>query len=119
MGRYKEAIAALDEAAALARDVNYLTGVRGWALGMAGRVDEAQQALRELQKAAAEQKVDPDAFAFVYMGLGDHDRAIAWLRKAYVEHSPEMVFLRTPSWDSLRSDPRFIQLMKDVGLPTS
>ncbi len=51
-------------------------------------------------------------------GLGDHDRAIAWLRKAYQEHSAEMIFLRTPSWDNLRSDPRFIELMKDVGLPT-
>ena len=49
--------------------------------------------------------------------LGDHDLAIAWLRKAYEAHSADMVFLRTPTWDSLRSDPRFIALMKDVGLP--
>ena len=44
--------------------------------------------------------------------------AIAWLRKAYEERSAEMVFLRTPTWDSLRSEPAFIELMKDVGLPT-
>ena len=118
MGRYEEAIAALDEAAAVAGDFNWLKGLRGWALGLAGRTDEAQQVLRELEKTAAGQKVDPVAFAFVYMGLGDHDHAIAWLRKAYEERSAEMVFLRTPPWDSLRSEPAFIELMKDVGLPT-
>ena len=51
------------------------------------------------------------------MGLGDQDQAIAWLRKAYEERSAEMVFLRTPPRDSLRSEPGFIELMKDVGLP--
>jgi class 3 adenylate cyclase/TolB-like protein/Flp pilus assembly protein TadD len=118
MGRYEEAIAALDQAESVAPGFVYLKGLRGWALGLAGRTDEAQQTLRELEKTAAGQKVDPVAFAFVYMGLGDHDHAIAWLRKAYDEHSAEMILLRTPSWDSLRSEPEFIELMKDVGLPT-
>jgi hypothetical protein len=67
--RYEDAIAALDEATALARDVNWLKGVRGWIVSMAGRSEEAQQVLRELEKTAAEQKVDPVAFAYVYMGL--------------------------------------------------
>jgi hypothetical protein len=87
-------------------------------LGLAGRIDEAQQVLGELQKTAVGQKVDPVAFAYVHMGLGERDRAIAWLRKAYEERSAEMIFLRTPTWDSLRSEPGFIKLMKDVGLPT-
>jgi Flp pilus assembly protein TadD len=118
MGRYEEAIAALDEAAALAGDVNWVKEVRGWALGLAGRVDEAQRLLGELEKAGTRQKVDPGAFAYVHMGLGDRDRAIAWLRQAYEERSADMVFLRTPTWDSLRSEPEFIELMNDVGLPT-
>ena len=88
-------------------------------MGLAGRLDEAQQVLRELEKTAAAQKVDPVAFAYVHIGLGDHDQAIAWLRKAYEERSAEMVFLRTPPWDSLRSEPEFIELMHDVGLPTA
>ncbi|MGH6921506.1 MAG: tetratricopeptide repeat protein, partial [Geminicoccaceae bacterium] len=118
MGRYEEALAAFDEAAAVGGDLNFLKGLRGWVLGLAGRPDEAHQVLRELERTAAGQKVDPVAFAFVQMGLGDHDQAIAWLRKAYEERSAEMVFLRTPPRDSLRSDPRFIELMNDVGLPT-
>jgi adenylate cyclase len=117
-GRYAEAIAAVDEAVALAGNSPYFQGVRGWILGLAGRTDEAQQMLPELEKTAAGEEVDPIAFAWIYMGLGDHDHAIAWLQKAYKEHSTEMIFLRTPTWDSLRSNPRFIALMKDVGLPT-
>ena len=117
MGRYEEAIAALDEAAALAGGSNWLTGIRGWALGLAGRVDEAQLVLSGLEKTAAGLKVDPVAFAYAYSGLGDHEHAIAWLRKAYRERSAEMVFLRTPAWDNLRSEPGFIELMHDVGLP--
>jgi hypothetical protein len=87
-------------------------------LGLAGRTDEAQQVLRELQDAAAKEKVDPVAFAYVYLGLGDHERATDWLGKAYEEHSTEMIYLRTPTWDNLRSDPRFVALMHDVGLKT-
>jgi class 3 adenylate cyclase/TolB-like protein len=117
-GRYEEAIAAVDHAVALAGNSHYFEGVRGWILGLAGRTDEAHQMLRELEETAAGQKVDPVAFAWIYRGLGDHDHAIAWLQKAYEEHSTEMIYLRTPTWDSLRSDPRFIELMKDVGLPT-
>jgi tetratricopeptide (TPR) repeat protein len=118
IGRYDEAIAAVEGAAALAGSTPYFKGARGWVLGVAGRTDEAQQVLRELQRAAAEQKIDPVAFAYVYSGLGDRERAIAWLRKAYAEGSTEIIYLRTPTWDSLRSEPEFIELMKDVGLPT-
>jgi hypothetical protein len=50
--------------------------------------------------------------------LGDSDQAIAWLRKAFEEGSAETIFLRTPPWDNLRSDPRFITLLNDIGLPT-
>jgi tetratricopeptide (TPR) repeat protein len=118
-GRHDEAIAALEEVAALAGTSPYFKGVRGWVLGLAGRNDEAQHVLRELQETAAKQKVDPAAFAFIYTGLGDRDRAIAWLRKAYEEGSAETIFFRTPPWDTLRSDPRFIELLQDIGLPTA
>jgi adenylate cyclase len=115
--RYEEAIAALEQAAALAGNY-WLKGVRGWALGLAGQTGEAQRILGELEKAGTGQKIDPVAFAYVHMGLGDRDRAIKWLRKAYDQRSADMVFLRTPTYDSLRSEPEFIELMKDVGLST-
>jgi hypothetical protein len=61
--------------------------------------------------------VDPAAFAWAYAGMGNKDQALAWLDKAYVQHSNHMKTLKVePGWDPLRSDPRFQQLVQRVGL---
>ncbi len=55
-------------------------------------------------------------FASIYIGLGDNDNAISWLEKAYEEHSSSLIFLNIPPiYDPLRSDPRFIELVKKMG----
>jgi Flp pilus assembly protein TadD len=118
MGRFDEAVTELDKALALAGASSYFKGTRGWGLALAGRTDEARQVLRELQEAATKENVDPVAFAYIYSGLGDRERAIAWLRIACEEGSADTIFLRTPSWDNLRSDPRFVELMHDIHLAT-
>jgi len=62
--------------------------------------------------------VPADSIAHVYVGLGETDQAFAWLERAYGERSFGMAWLKVePSWDSLRSDPRFTDLMRRVGLP--
>jgi hypothetical protein len=54
-------------------------------------------------------------FALVYSGLGEQDQAFAWLEKAYEEHSGALPYLKVnPSWDPLRSDPRFGRLVTKV-----
>jgi tetratricopeptide (TPR) repeat protein len=60
----------------------------------------------------------PDLLAEIYTRLGEKDKAFAWLQKAYEERSGAMVFLNAePFWDPLRSDPRFKDLVRRVGLP--
>jgi len=50
--------------------------------------------------------------------LGEKDEALGWLEEAYKEHSFQMQFLKLePRWDSLRSDPRFTELVRRVGVP--
>jgi hypothetical protein len=61
--------------------------------------------------------VDARLIASLYAGLGDKDQALAWLEKAYAQHSNELTALKVdPGYDNLRSDPRFRTLLHRVGL---
>jgi tetratricopeptide (TPR) repeat protein len=55
--------------------------------------------------------------ANAYLYAGDRDRAIEWLEKAYEERDGNMPYIRLPIWDSMRSDPRFQDLLRRMGLP--
>jgi TolB-like protein/Tfp pilus assembly protein PilF len=83
----------------------------------AGESAEARRALQELLRIDRRKPVDPMVIAHAYAGLGDNDQAISWLEKAYEQHSNELTALKVnPSYDSLRSDPRFQDLLRRVGL---
>lgn len=62
--------------------------------------------------------VQPDLLAYLYSILGDKDRAFAWLEKSMEMHTPQPPALKIdPTVDELRSDPRFADLLRRVGLP--
>jgi hypothetical protein len=53
----------------------------------------------------------------IYLGLGEKSRALSWLEKAFRERSPLLIYLRVdPRFDALRSDRRFQDLVRRVGL---
>jgi hypothetical protein len=54
--------------------------------------------------------------ALIYVGLGDQDRAMIWLNKAYEARFNPSILLR-PAFDNLRSDARFRELVRRIGLP--
>jgi hypothetical protein len=55
--------------------------------------------------------------ASLYTRLGEKDRAIEWLQKAYERHNMPLIMLSVdPTWDSLRSDQRFAALLRRIGL---
>ena len=90
----------------------------GNAYGEWGRRAEAEQVLTRLDEVAHAKYVTPYGIALVYAGLGDKNRAFVWLNKAVAGRSHWLVWLnRDPRWDQLRSDPRFADLKKRVGLP--
>ena len=52
-----------------------------------------------------------------YLGLGDYDKAFAWLEEEYKERSNSLQFLKVhPFYDPVREDPRFKDLVRRVGL---
>jgi serine/threonine protein kinase/Tfp pilus assembly protein PilF len=86
----------------------------------AGAADKAIQIVGELNGLAKQRYVAPHFFAGIYIGLGEHDRAIEYLEKSYAEHCHWLIYLHIdPSVDDLRSDPRFQDLLRRVGLPAA
>jgi hypothetical protein len=90
----------------------------GHLLGASGKRDQAMKTLDQLQQMAKERYVSAYSFAIVYEGLGDKDKAFQWLEKGYQDRVFEMNYLKVdPLLEGLRSDPRFADLVRRVGLP--
>ena len=90
----------------------------GYAFALAGKRTEAQKIIDELREESKIKYVAPYPMALIYTGLGDKDQALQWLDKAYEARANNMVFLTVePIFDPLRSDPRFQDLLRRVGLP--
>ena len=87
-------------------------------LATAGRRKKAIQILDDLTKLTKQKYIAPYFFAGMHIGLGEDDRAIEYLEKSYEEHSHWLIYLHIdPSMDGLRSNPRFQDLLRRVGLP--
>lgn len=87
------------------------------AYARAGRRSDAMRLLNELQQRSKKGFVPARAFIDAYVGLGDNDRAFASLEQAYKDQSNVLQFLKvSPEFDPLRSDPRFADLVRRVGL---
>ena len=87
-------------------------------LGMGGRPHDACQMLEDLTRLAAQKYVAPYFFAGIHVGLGENDRAMEYLEKAYEEHSHWLIYLNMdPSLEGLRDNPRFQDLLRRVCLP--
>ena len=85
-----------------------------WVYAIAGKTDEARKVLEAILSRGYRR---PVSIAEIFAALGEHDRAFEELGKAYEERSPDLVFIRLrPQLDNLRSDPRFTQLLKKMGL---
>ena len=73
--------------------------------------------LDQLKELSRQRYISPYDMAIIYTGLGEREQAFAWLDKAYADRFWPLPFLKVdPRFDSLRSDPRFADLVRRVGL---
>jgi TolB-like protein/DNA-binding winged helix-turn-helix (wHTH) protein/Tfp pilus assembly protein PilF len=114
-GDWPRAVAAFEKAASRsgAAPDHWL----GYAYGVAGRRREALEVLARIEKLSHERYVSPQSLAVVHLGLGDKDRAMAWLEKAYEERAFELLGFSSGLLDGLRDDPRFQDLRRRMRLP--
>ena len=120
-GMYEKALAAMQKRIDQEGSTPSALGSLGWAYGISGKREEALKVLDRLKERAKQEPVDPIEFAWVYAGLSEKDLAIEWLQKTYEERSGswQLIWLKVAPWyDNLRSDPRFTELLRKVGLPT-
>jgi eukaryotic-like serine/threonine-protein kinase len=117
-GMYEGAIVEMRKAVSLSGDRTKFVGYLGYAYAVAGKRTEAQKMIDEWKAASSQGYASPYHLARIYTGLGEKDQAFNWLEKAAQERYSSMVWLRVdPLWDPLRSDPRFADLLRRVGLP--
>jgi tetratricopeptide (TPR) repeat protein len=114
--RYAEAIAEFQQNVTNDRSAFSLSYL-GYASAMAGRRDEAVAVLKELEGMYNKRESLAQYQAAVYAGLGDKDQAFAWLEKGFQARSATLVFVVSDlTFDPLRSDPRYTDLLRRMGL---
>jgi len=112
---YAEAIAEFQRAIELSGHSGAFDSNLAYVYALSGRNVEAKNIIKDLQ-AGPEKNPSIDAnIALVYVGLGDHDQAMIWLNKAYEGRFNPSILLR-PAFDPLRSDVRFKDLRRRLGL---
>ena len=113
---HDEAIAEFKRAIDLSGHSGAFDSNLGYVYAVSGRKEEAEKIVKSLQ---ARRDQNPSAgadIALIYVGLGDRDEAMNWLNKAYDAKFKASILLR-PAFESLRSDARFQDLLRRVGLP--
>jgi TolB-like protein/Tfp pilus assembly protein PilF len=119
-GRYRDAQAELERALVLNPKDPAMVAALAHAHGRAGNRGKALELIEQLKGMEAGPRGAFPTFGFIwaYAGLGDKDEAFAWLEKAYAERRGRLASLQVePMLEPLRTDPRFSDLARRVGLP--
>jgi TolB-like protein/Tfp pilus assembly protein PilF len=116
-GSYKEAIEHYKTGFALSGGAIFASARLAHAYGASGNRHEAERILDELLRLSKQRYIPAVYVASIYEALGDDNHLMEWVEKAYQERSDYLIYLRTePSFDKMRFDPRFIRVLRQVGL---
>ena len=116
-GRTREGLAELERAVAISQTNTLWLGQLGQAYAMAGMTDKARQILQQLQARAQDTYVSPYHFAYVCIGLGEHDQAIDFLERAASDRTgPAYSMKGSFLLAALQNHPRFHALLRRMNL---
>jgi tetratricopeptide (TPR) repeat protein len=116
-GMYAESIAEMQEGIRLDGDDTSSETYLGAAYAKAGNHEKARSILKQLE--TGKDYVAPGELAVLYVALGDTESAFSSLEKAYSAHDLQLQYLNVePGFDPIRGDPRFLDLLRRVGLAT-
>jgi tetratricopeptide (TPR) repeat protein len=119
---YPQALAEYDKIAdqdkAVAAENQFAASGLGWVYAVSGRRPDALKIAQEFRDLSSHAYVDFYLLATIYAGLGEKDEAFRLLEKGYEERSAGMLYLVVdPFWYEMRSDPRYADLLRRMGLP--
>ena len=117
-GMYQEALPLMETATRLDPRNPMFLALLAYVHGDLKQGSDARRILEQLSSQARQRYIPALAFAVVHVGLDEKDQAFVWLEKAYDERASRLAILaEEPTWDRLRSDPRFDNLLRRIGLP--
>jgi TolB-like protein/DNA-binding winged helix-turn-helix (wHTH) protein/Flp pilus assembly protein TadD len=117
-GLYPQAITEFQKAVELSEGDPFQLAALGHAFALAGKRADAYDVLRKLNELSRQRYISSFDVALIYIALGEKDHAFEWLQKAFVDRSTFLIYSKwEPRLDPLRSDPRFRDLVRRIGLP--
>ena len=114
---YIEAIEILSKASLLSKGSSVVIAALAYVYSMSGNNEDAQNMIELLLEKSEEEYVSPFWIAVAHAGLGEKDKTLTWLEKAFSIKDGSLVFLEViPIFKHLHSDPRFINILTQMGL---
>jgi len=119
-GRYEEGFAELKRGATALRDpveIQATNAILG-EFRRSGYREAIQASIRADINRSGQKNVSPSTIAARYATIGDKENAFHWLEKAYEMHDDYLPFVKVKrNFQSIRSDPRYVELLRRIGLP--
>jgi tetratricopeptide (TPR) repeat protein len=95
-----------------------VASILGWTYAVSGRRLDALRIAKQFMELSSHNYIDLYFPAGIYAGMGDKDEGFRLLEKAYEQHSAGILYIGIdPFWEGMRSDPRYADLLRRIGLP--
>ena len=117
-GQHTEALRHFEKARELSHDSKVYLGFWGYCSALVGNRNDAESVIAKFTSLPSYEYVPSYFVALIHLGLGREEESIDWLKRASDERSHWVLFLNSdPIFDSLRSHPRFVELLEIVRFP--